>query len=273
MNIPDFLIVGGMKCGSSSLRNYLMQHPKVTMLPAEGNFFNMGHTDTLDLRHYRDRFLKLDPHQRTLWGEKTVDYSYFPDIPKKIHQANPDVKLIWIFRDPIKRTYSNYWHEYKRGEEWLTFKQAIYEEDIRKITNPIHAYKEKSLYSHHVKRFLEYFSIDQMHFILFEEMIKQHHSVFVEVLRFLGADSWLNLDYQPVNATVLPRFPTFFRCGKKIVGTRGYFYKLLYVLNFKGKKPGFHPIAPHENEYLKSYFEPFNKELAQITGLDLSVWK
>lgn len=108
----DFIIVGAMKSGTSSLAFHLSNHPDIYMPESEVHFFNDDEAYEKGYQHYLNQFEYL---QNKIVGEKTPTYSYLKKCPERIYDFNANVKLIWIFRNPVDRAYSNYWHAVKRG--------------------------------------------------------------------------------------------------------------------------------------------------------------
>ena len=130
---PNFVIVGIMKSGTTSLADLLSANEQIFIPEKELHFFDNygGHKDrwSLGLSWYKKQFLNASSAQ--LIGEKTPTYSYLNDVPKRIFETLPNVKLIWIFRNPINRTYSNYWHAVISGIENKSFNYAINNESKR----------------------------------------------------------------------------------------------------------------------------------------------
>jgi hypothetical protein len=135
---PSFIVVGAAKSGTSSLAHYLMQHPKIYMPDRELHFFDArgGYADRwkYGVEWYENQFASADSHH--LCGEKTPTYAYIPSVPKRMNAVVPDIKLIWILRDPVYRAYSNYWHAVCEGVELLDFDEAVRMESER-IKNDI----------------------------------------------------------------------------------------------------------------------------------------
>lgn len=104
--LPDFIIIGAAKCGTTSLYHYLRQHPAVFMCtPKEPEYFSG--TDKIDtLSEYEALFEEADAGQTV--GEASVCYLHSPQACKRIKETVPDVRLIAILRDPADRAYSHY---------------------------------------------------------------------------------------------------------------------------------------------------------------------
>jgi len=270
---PDFIIVGGMRSGSSSVRDFLSKHKDTTVLNHEGNYFNVIENYQKGKEWYKKQFTKKGGTDVTFWGEKTVDYSLFPYIPQKIYKFNPGVKLIWIFRNPTDRTYSNYLHEFRIGNERFSFKYALKNEDKRIITNPYYGYKKRSIYHEQVERFLDYFTLDQMHFIVFEEMIKNWVSEMNALLEFLELERFVDERPVFVNKTVLPRFPKTLYCYNKIFQNKNIIWRFLWIINNYEVQPGYPPMDPSIRKSLFEYFKKHNEKLKNLINCKLHYWK
>src|SRR4051812_28876271 len=105
----DFLIVGSMRCGSSSLSTVLNGHPRISLPARELYFFSQDSVYARGERWY-EREIKRRTRARCLIGEKCVSYGYIPESRDRIWRYSPDVRLIWILRDPVQRAVSHYHH-------------------------------------------------------------------------------------------------------------------------------------------------------------------
>lgn len=265
-----------MKSGTSTLAHHLSQHPEVFMLDREVHFFyeqGKGHWQE-GPEWYRDQFQEASPEQ--VVGEKTPTYSYLPGVAERIHELLPDVKLIWIFRDPIDRAYSNYWHAVCRGVEPLRFDEAVRQEDERGVWK---GYVRRSRYAEQVSRYLDVFDQEQMHFSLFEDLKDSPQSVLREVFRFLGVDSayakQLNQRARK-NTTRIPRSISFRYLTQSVMNDipilRTLVSRLDHWLNQR-REAGYPDLDGILRERLEEHFRPHNERLQNQTGLDLSVWR
>lgn len=130
--LPSFLIIGAMKCGTSSLYHYLSQHPQIVeATKKEVHYFDFN--NELGLPWYRSHF----PNQQTLkiqnaiTGEASPEYMYHPRAAAQCHLLLPKAKIIVMLRDPVERTFSQYSHYKRFGEESLSFEEALEKESER----------------------------------------------------------------------------------------------------------------------------------------------
>lgn len=128
---PTFLVVGSMKCGTTSLVRALQRHPKIGKGPRkETHFFDRKYRR--GLQWYEDLF-SLAPGEIHV-GEKTPVYMYDPQVRRRIAEDLPGVRLVAIVRDPVARAYSHYWHSLRNRKETLTFEEALAAEPERLAT-------------------------------------------------------------------------------------------------------------------------------------------
>ena len=126
--LPDAVILGAMKSGTSSLHNYLVQHPNVIEpLRKEVHFFDLNFAR--GERWYRAHFGRCD--QPGLNLDSSPYYLFHPAVPQRLPGLLPHAKLIVLLRDPVRRAYSHYWHERDKGREPLSFADAIAAEPER----------------------------------------------------------------------------------------------------------------------------------------------
>lgn len=107
-HIVDFLIVGSMKAGSTSLHHWLMQSESIAMTDSETHFFDRDNRFGEGLVGYQKRLPKVS--SSILVGDDTPTYSYLPEVPGRIRSLVPRVKILWVLRDPIQRAISKYWY-------------------------------------------------------------------------------------------------------------------------------------------------------------------
>jgi hypothetical protein len=136
--LPDFLIIGGQRCGTTSLFRYLMQNPRcLPPLQKEVHFFDNNYARGMGW--YRANFpsgffMRSAARLRNgevLTGEATPYYLFHPLAPRRLARDLPGVKLIVMLRDPVLRAYSHYQHEVRLGHETLSFEDALDAEEER----------------------------------------------------------------------------------------------------------------------------------------------
>lgn len=190
MQLPNFIIGGALKAGTTSLNYYLKQHPQVFMSEfKEPRYFayeadNPDHADGRGLRfpvktlaEYAALFEAANGHKAI--GEASPHYLISPVAPRRIKQTIPQVRLIFSLRDPIKRAYSIYWHNVRLGIEDRPVEEALGEKEYA-VTH--------GLYYAWLSDWYECFDAAQIKVILFDDLQRDTQNVFAEICRFLEID-------------------------------------------------------------------------------------
>lgn len=194
--LPNFILCGAQKAGTTTLFNYLDQHPDIcTPRGKEVHFFDWDSRYNMGLNWYETQFDNCDNNK--VIGEASPYYMFLPKVPKRIKKDLEDVKLIFILRDPIDRAYSHYWHEVKKGWETLSFEEAIKKEPKRIRRNPIYlnhySYLERGKFVIQLDRFSRYFSKDKLFILTLEELIENKNKTLTRLFEYLDVNS----DYKP----------------------------------------------------------------------------
>lgn len=210
MNVlPNFLIAGASKSGTSSVYHYLKQHPDIFLseIQKEGRYFSQmrGNFNGPGDRHIDDSIPRnLNGYQKLFEGynnEKAVgdispEYLYFYEesIPLIKKTLGEEVKIILILRSPIERAFSGYTHFKRDKRETLSFEEALQKEEERKQNNWIWAwqYKNSGLYFEQVKAYLDSFKNVQI--ILFDDLKKDANKTLAEICRFIGVSDDFEFD-------------------------------------------------------------------------------
>ena len=128
--LPDFILIGGTRSGVMTLTKYIHEHPNVYTVR---NIHFFEYTSTNNIEWYKRHFptslwknyFKSRYNQKLVVGESTGTYLFHPDVPKRIREHVPNVKLIAMLRNPIKSCYSTYNHYRNEGLESASFENAI----------------------------------------------------------------------------------------------------------------------------------------------------
>jgi hypothetical protein len=173
---PTFLIPGAGKSGTSSLRAHLNEHPQIFFCRAkEPNYF--AHAYDLGEDWYTDLFRSATSGMAA--GEASTHYFWFPDSPARIHRYNPDIKFVFTLRDPVRRSFSDYTAKLSRGGEKRPY---------RDVATPDSGIVAHSRYFTNISRYLEHFPLDQMHFVMFDDLVSNTGDTVQEICEFLGVD-------------------------------------------------------------------------------------
>jgi hypothetical protein len=194
---PDFLVIGSMKSGSTTLFEYLGRHPQVFACePKEPQYFSREEVNRRGIDWYRSLFAAASPEQ--ICGEGSTCYTRWPhfgDVAGRIAAALPDVRLVFIMRNPVDRAYSHYRHlmqeRDKLGGPVLSFREAL--EEIPEII-------DTSLYLKQIEQYLTHFPRDRFFLLTLDELRAEPERVLQELQEFLGLDSFDLVTKEPIVA-------------------------------------------------------------------------
>lgn len=230
---PTFLIVGVQKCGTSIVYDYICQHPKIKQsYPKKIERVFGKYTEEIAYHASNYPILKNDE----ITGDVRQDYSFLPNAAENLKKILPNVKPIFILRDPVQRTISHYNMNKRANNETLSLEKALEVENDRisgewdKIKkNPNHnrrvlwnySYKTKSMYVNYIPEWIEIFPDTLI--IKFEEFLEDPQKILSKIFSLLKVD-----DYK--------------------IKIEPYKYKI------------------YKNQELKNFFVPYNKRLNEVLG-------
>jgi len=194
MTMPNFLIIGAMKSGTTALYYYLEQHPEVYMSPVkEPNYFSSQGPENAAgaVRHigtYQDLF--RDVSGETAIGEASHSYLYEPGAVAEIRRYIPEARLIAVLRNPVDRAYSHFLHMVRSGTEPLDdFAQALREDEVGvHKERTFQDYIGRGLYYSQLKRYFGTFPREQVRVYLYEDLSGAPISTVQDAFRFLEVD-------------------------------------------------------------------------------------
>ena len=209
--LPDFLIIGGAKCGTTSLYNFMIRHPDI--YPAiwkEIFFFDRYYPRGINW--YRanfpskfHRFSKKLRKKNFLTGEATPTYIHHPIAAKRVFETTPKIKLIILLRNPIERAYSHYQMEVSLGYENKSFEEAINLENERlsgekekmltdenyfSYKRQIFSYLSSGIYDDQLKIWMNQFPKEQFLIIKTEDLSNKPQEILNQVFKFLNLDQF-----------------------------------------------------------------------------------
>lgn len=245
---PDFLIIGAQKCGTEPLYGYLANHLQIIKDGSrEIHFFELNFERGVEW--YSKQLTRSVAGDKVLLWEMTPYYIYHPLVAERVYKTFPDVKLIVMLRNPVKRAWMHYHLEVAVGCEKLDFEKAIASEpdrlkgEIEKIkadegyysfNHQHYSYLSRGIYVEQIKNWLNYFPREQLLILKSEDFYANTSKVFSEVLDFLD-----------ISASTLEEYE-------------------IHSVEDYSKMP-----AEIEQE-LTNYFKPYNQELSDLLKQDFT---
>lgn len=225
---PNLFIVGQPKSGTTALHQFLGQHPEIYMSSIkEPHFFCSDFHLESDRAYGKQRFFDFRSESAYLQlfakaegakviGESSTNYLYSQVAAQKIHNFNPDAKIIIILREPAKYLYSLHSHYVKFTEEnepdFLTALSLEADRQQEKITSPrvispsYLYYSQRVQYYQQIKRYCDRFNPEQIKIVIFEDFKSENERVYRDVLEFLGVDPSFTPQYDAVNVNKEVKF-------------------------------------------------------------------
>ncbi len=222
--LPDYLIIGAQRCGTTSLQDVLTAHPNITSarLMKGVHYFDTAYEQGLGWyqAHFPTRAYAGWKERATgaplIVGEASPYYIFHPSALERIQATLPDVKLIALLRDPVERTISHYKHEVRRGNEPLSIEEALDAEPERlageseRVRNEpgynsfalqTFSYVARSRYADQVRRIRELFPDEQLLVLQSESFFEEPTDSYRKILDFLHASPFTPGEFPRMNAT------------------------------------------------------------------------
>lgn len=214
--LPDAVILGAQKSGTSSLHNYLVQQPgMIEPLRKEVHYFdvNSGRGEAWYRAHFGRR------GEPGLNIDSSPYYLFHPAVPRRMHVLLPDAKLIVLLRDPVRRAYSHYWHERDKGREKLEFEAAIAAEAgrlgdaherladgtlERSFAHQHFSYVARGRYAEQLEAWFDVYPRERFLILKFEDLAKEPLATLNATLGFLGLPPAAAVDLEARNTRRYP---------------------------------------------------------------------
>lgn len=238
---PNFFVIGAAKCGTTTLYDFLDQHPEVYMSPIKEphhfskdivmenftdeyklylnsrnfkleEFLNSDFTTKMwdwyiaDFNQYIKLFKKVSNEKAV--GEISNGYLFSSVAAKEIKAKYPNAKIVMLLRNPMDRAYSHYLANLRDGRTTLSFKEELIADNKkqRKGWCISHCYTEMGMYSEQIKRFTDTFDKEQIKIFLNDDFKKDPEAIAKDLFTFLGVNTSVNIDYhKKQNEARLPK--------------------------------------------------------------------
>ena len=211
--LPDFLIIGAQRAGSSSLFAYVCAHPRVAE-PTHKEIHFFDNNWFRGLEWYRRYFPLRARMSGRITGEASPYYLFHPAVPARVAETLRDVRLIAVLRDPVERAYSAYQLARRQGHESLEFEEALAREDERlageeeRMLADAHylsgphrrlSYRTRGLYADQLERWYEHVPREQLLVVRSEDLFADPAATLQTVFEFLGLEPWSAAEYPALN--------------------------------------------------------------------------
>ena len=271
--LPSFLIIGGAKCGTTSLYAHMIEHPNI--LPAsikEVNFFQ--HIRNTKIAFYSSHFpIK---RQNLITGEASTAYFIHRLVPKRVHELLPSVKLILLLRDPVERAYSEFHYMVNLGAQITdNFEDAIKAELKRiKIENekpeftientsynyfqPTFSYLRHGIYANYILNWLKLFPKEQLLILHTKDLYNNLDNILAKTFEFLN----------------LPKYQIESRIEKnkidKVRPIGGHEHNIYKNIDSKTRTlfnvQNYPEMKSETRKFLQDFFRPHNEKLFEMIG-------
>lgn len=277
MTLPNFLVIGAQRAGTSLLHKILDRHPEI-YVPTQRKEI-----------HFFDRYFERGPdwYQRyfpavveagsyAAIGEVTPDYLTRSEVPARIHELLPDIRLIAILRNPVDRAFSWYQYACRSRYEQRAFEQFLEEDPL---------VLEAGLYHRNLARYLERFAREQTHVMIYEELVHDPARELGVLASFLGlAKSWVApelMTAERVNTSAIPKYRGAYAAARDFgkllmhydLNWPGRIAKGLGVYGLFGRAERAGRLADEERHRLGPLYREDAAALAALLGRQEPIWQ
>ena len=285
------MIIGAQKAGTTSLQNYLNEHPEILGHPQiEFGFFK---DDAMYANGYEKEFSRHFTAgnintAKAVVAKNTGMYDSEKAL-ERLRQHNPDCKLVFIVREPVSRAYSSYSMEKFNGlltRDFSEIKDVI--EEKRFDDMMYRFFIRLGLYSEFLKSIYKFFPENQVKIVLFEKLGKDPTGVCREIFQWLNIDpSFTPSTEKEYNKTQKPKSVlvsnilmrlrsndnVIKKVAKKVLPYKVFTRLGTFLIESNKSSKRTKPISPEIKEYLQQFFAPYNKELEELAKIDLNGWR
>lgn len=292
--LPNTFILGAAKAGTSTLAALLRQHPEVFFsFDKEPMFFSHDAYFERGIQWYTQTYFK-DSLNFPIRVEASPHYLYWADkTAQRIHNSflNQNLRFIVILRNPIERAYSWYWNMRADGREGLSFLDALNAEETRLQSHAkalrtdgsmTYGYCKGGQYTAQLQRYFEFFSKQQFHIMLLDDLQQTPETAIQDLLRFLKIDPKISIRIQTQNPSSAPqnqilhrlvRNPSWAKNLVKTLTPLRFRHMLKTHLVSQNLKAFNYPAMDAEaKQFLQEKFEPEINALSALLNRDLSDW-
>lgn len=271
MTLPNFLIIGGMRCGTTSLASYLRSHSQAFVsIPKEIRFFDRRFD--LGVDWYAGHFAASGG--AIAIGEASPGYMYSEGALQNMSSIIPGARLVAIIRNPVDRAYSHYWHRRARGVETLSFSGALAAEASRLVSGDRRqrydfSYFDRGRYLDQLQTVCRYFPRSSLLILLTEDLAHHPNETYRDLCTFLGIEP----EPPPARGATEANRYTGFKSIRLQRQTQRWPRTLRRIIGRINTQPeSYPPMDPRIREQLLKRYDAENRALKSWLGRDLPGW-
>lgn len=289
----DLVIIGAEKAGTTSLKNYLYEHPQIVSHPqTEFSFFAVEEEFSQGYENAYSKYFnnaKVKSDQKLI--AKNVSISFREYALKYLKNHNPNCELIFILRDPIKRAYSSYQMAVRDG--WMDkpfdyVYEAIKQNKKNEYDVFFRFFIDLGLYHKQIKTVYKYFPKEKVHFVIYEEFVKDPQTTCSNIFQILGIEDNFKPDTErKYNKGGIVRSNSFSiilsllrknnnplkSLVKSILPVKSFVSLGNWILSLNRKKGKYPEMDPQIKEDLKHFFSSHNELCSKLIEKDISkIW-
>ncbi len=287
VRLPNLILLGAQKSGSTAVYDWLSQHPDIFGNPAMKDF-----PFFCDPRYYERGPDWFAEHFRGQHAESYILHGYVhylflgSEIAQRLHKFNPELRLIVLLRNPVERAFSGWLQACKTGHETDSVFASALQPDRNDQLHSLHdrvyrSYLSHGLYGKQLQQYLRVFPREQIHIELYESVQQNPAALCERLFTFLGIDHGFRPRLSEKNVYGKPRFAAIEKLIQR--GIPSALLHKLIPLTVRSKlrqraralntvavaKPALDPTTRSE---LQSYYATDVALLQELTGLDLQHW-
>lgn len=271
----DFIGIGAQKAATSWLAAMLDAHPDVCVAEGkETHFFTTNYAKGIVWYHARFKKCKKGSHL----GDFSTSYLSDPEAPERIHSYNKDIKLIVSLRNPIERAYSHTQHLCSKGK--LADDISV-QEAVRRFPEIL----ENGLYGKHLRKYLEMFSKEQVHVVVYEDITYEPRRVIKAIYTFLGVDPHFSPPHmtRKINTSLQRNSRLFwfintmhmrmkkYRMGRLLSSIARFFGISIHMLHGSKRKVA-GTLSLHDRQYLETVYADDVQQLVSLGIISTAVY-
>jgi hypothetical protein len=258
---PDFMIIGSPKCGTTSLFQYLAQHPSIIPPKTKESYYFNG-SNKRGLKQYLQNYPLKEKMEDKITFDATPGYIHSKRAPQYINHLFPNMKFIVIMRNPVKRAFSHWSFMHARSKESnllrddRTFEEAVNQElDKKHKDKADFHFLYKGMYAKHLKMWYQYYPFEDILLLDFGELKNNPKSLLNKICHFLSIN---------------PIYDRFKQTNKKTKWEGSMHKQNNNQFIHYNISPYKSTLNKEMEKRLISFFVPYNKELEQLTGRKFS---